>query len=113
MLSFNGMRKALLLIVLGTGVWADMAYAQVQLRTLPASAKSAILGLPQPMPNVQLNRKVLQLAPGAVIFDQNNRIILQQALPVGAAAAFTTDMNGNVSRIYILTASEKAQFNLK
>jgi|SRR5271156_5334452 len=113
MLSFNGMRKALLLLVLGTEVWADMAHAQVQLRTLPASAKSAILGQPQPMPKVQLNRKVFQLAPGAVISDQNNRIILQEALPAGAAVAFTTDMNGNVSRIYILTAQEQAQFNFK
>jgi hypothetical protein len=87
-----------------------LVYAQVQLRTLPANAKGAILGRPRPLPYVQLNRRVLRLAPGAVIYDQNNRFILQNALPAGAAVAFTIDMNGNVARIYILTAQEQSQF---
>jgi len=109
MWSFIGMRRALLLLVLSTGIGMGVAYAQVQLRTLPANAKGAILGEPRPLPYVQLNRKVLQLAPGAVIYDQNNRSILQNALPAGAAIAYTTDMNGDVAHIYILTAQERAQ----
>ena len=113
MWSFIGMRRALLLLVLSTGIGMGVAYAQVQLRTLPANAKGAILGEPRPLPYVQLNRKVLRLAPGAVIYDQNNRFILQNALPAGAAVAFTTDMGGNVARIYILTAQEQTQFNFK
>ena len=107
------MRRALLLLVLGTGIWMGVAQAQAQLRTLPANAKRATLGQPQPLPYVQLDGKTARLTPGSVIHDQNNRSILQNALPAGAAVAYTTDMNGNVSRIYILTAREQAEFKPK
>jgi hypothetical protein len=104
--------RGLLLILVVAG-WALAGTGYAQMRILPANAKGAILGRPLPLPYVRLNHKVVRLAPGAVIYDQNNRFILQNALPVGAAVAFTIDMNGNVARIYILTAQEQSQFNFK
>ncbi|HUO43980.1 MAG TPA: hypothetical protein VMT94_03590 [Burkholderiales bacterium] len=90
-----------------------MAEAQLQSRTLPANARRATLGQPQPMPFAILNGKTVRLAPGAVIYDSDNRSIVQNALPAGAVIAYTTDINGNVARIYILTAREQAEFNPK
>lgn len=76
------------------------------LRTLPANAKRGTVGQAQQLPLVEINSKVVRLAPGGVIYDQNNRSIIHGALPPGADIAFTVDMNGDVARIYILTPSE-------
>ena len=85
--------------------------AVAQLRTLPQNAKLARVGDPQPLPFVQLNGNVVKLAPGGVIYDENNRSILHSALPPGARVAYTLELGGDVSRIYILTAQEQAQFD--
>ena len=82
-----------------------------QLRTLPVNAKRTTIGQQQALPYVDLGGKVVRLAPGGVIYDQNNRTIVHGALPPGADIAFTTDMNGDVARIYILTPQEQGQFN--
>lgn len=100
---------SLLLLVAGWLLSAGNGYAQ--LRTLPANAKRATVGQPQMLPYVALGGKVVRLAPGGVIYDQNNRTIVQGALPADADVAFTTDMNGDVARIYVLTPQEQAQFN--
>jgi len=92
------------LLLAGTG------YAQ--LRTLPAAAKRATVGdRPQVLPYVELGGKVVRLAPGGVIYDQHNRTIVHGALPAGADVAFTTDLRGEIGRIYILTPQEQAQFD--
>jgi len=62
------------------------------------------------MPYIDLGGSPVRLAPGGVIFDQNNRTIVHNALPPGANVVFTTDMNGDIGRIYILTPREQAQF---
>jgi len=99
-------------VVVGASVlFATSGYAQ--LRTLPANAKRATVGQPQVLPYVQLSGKVVRLAPGGVIYDQNNRTIVHNALPPGADVAVTPDMNGDVARIYILTPLERAQFGKK
>jgi len=86
--------------------------AHAQLRTLPANAIRAIVDQQQyPLPYVSLNNTVFKLAPGAVIYDRNNRTIVQGALPPGADVVYTTDMNGDVARIFILTHFERAQLN--
>jgi len=87
--------------------------SSAQLRTLPANAKRATTGQQHPLPFVELGGKVAKLAPGGVIYDQNNRTIVQGALPPGADVIFTTDMNGDIARIYILTPFEQAQFDQK
>ena len=105
------MRKLLLLLILIALTWAGPGYAQF--RTLPANAKRATVGQPQVLPFVELNRKIVRLAPGGVIYDQNNRTIVHNALPPGADVAVTPDLNGDIARIYILTPSEQAQLDRK
>ena len=82
---------------------ADIAWAQY--RTLPAKAKRATLNGYQ-NPFVILGNQQLRLAPGAVIYDTNNRTIVPIALPPQADVVFTTDPSGAVSRIYLLTPQE-------
>ena len=105
------MRKLLLLLILTALNWSELGYAQ--LRTLPAHAKRATVGQPQVLPLVELNGKIVRLAPGGVIYDQNNRTIVHGALPPGADVAVTPDLNGDIARIYILTPSERAQLDQK
>ena len=50
------------------------------------------------------------LAPGGIITDENNRSILHGALPPGVRVAYTVELSGDISRIYILTAQEQAQY---
>ena len=87
------------------------ASAHAQVRSLPAEAKRATVGQQQlPLPYVVLSGKQVRLAPGGIIIDQNNRTIVHNALPPGASVIFTTDINGDIARIYLLTAQEQAQF---
>jgi hypothetical protein len=107
----NRKRDRLVLLVLAMCFAVSGALAQ--LRTVPQNAKLARVGEAQPLPFVQLNGNVVRLAPGGVIFDQNNRSILHGALPPGVRVAYTLELGGDVSRIYILTAQEQAQFDSK
>ena len=106
------MRRMLLLLMVSSLLLAGTVHAQ--LRTLPANAKRAIVGQQQyPLPYVDLGGQRVRLAPGGVIYDQNNRTLVHGALPPGADVVFTTDMNGDVARIYILTPQEQVQFDQK
>jgi hypothetical protein len=102
-------RKLLLVLLLSCLLSAASGFAQ--LRNLPANAKRATVGQPRTLPYVELGGKVIRLAPGGVIYDQNNRTIVHGALPADVDVAFTTDMNGDAARIYILTPQEQAHFN--
>jgi hypothetical protein len=85
--------------------------AHAQLRTLPANAKRVTVGQQAfPLPYINLGGKMVRLAPGGVIYDQNNRTLVHSALPPGADVAYTLDMNGDVARIYILTPQEQSKF---
>ena len=97
----------LLMLVTACAGVAGSAFAQ--LRTLPQNAKFARVGDPQPLPFVQLDGNIVKLAPGGIIIDENNRSILQGALPPGVRVAYILDMGGDIGRIYILTAQEQAQ----
>jgi hypothetical protein len=105
----HALRASLLLLMVAWLLPAASGYAQ--LRTLPANAKRATVGQPRTLPEVELGGKIVRLAPGGVISDQNNRIIVHGALPAYADVAFTIDMHGDVARIYILTPQEQAQFD--
>jgi hypothetical protein len=107
------MRNLLQLLLLLAASLLFVATGYAQLRTVPANAKRATVGEPHALPYVELNGKVVKLAPGGVIYDQNNRTIVHGALPPGADVAVTPAMNGDVARIYILTPLEQAQFNKK
>ncbi len=107
------MHKLLLLLSLAIAVAAS-SHGWAQLRSLPADIKRTTVGQNQfAMPYVELGNKKVKLAPGALIYDQENRTLVQGALPAGADVAFTTDMHGDVARIYILTPSEQAQLKQK
>ena len=104
------MRNLLPLLMVASLLLAGTGYAQ--LRTLPANAKRTTTGTqPYALPYVELGGKVVRLAPGGVIYDQNNRSIVHGALPAGAEVAFTTDMRGDIARIYILTPQEQSQLD--
>jgi len=104
------MRNLLLLLIVASVLLAGSGHAQV--RTLPAAAKRATVGdRPHVLPYVELGGKVARLAPGGVIYDQSNRTVVHGALPAGADVAFTTDMRGDIARIYILTPQEQAQLD--
>ena len=105
------MLKLLQLLLVVSLLFATTGYAQ--LRSIPANAKRATVGQPQALPFVELSGKTVKLAPGGVIYDQDNRTIVHGALPPRADVAVTTDMNGDIARIYILTPQEQAQFNQK
>ena len=88
--------------------------SQAQFRSLPANAKRATIGVDQyPLPYINIGGTRVKLAPGGVIYDQNNRTIVHNALPPGAEVAVVPDMNGDIGRIYVLTPQEQAQFGRK
>ena len=105
----DSIQKLLALTIAALLVLATVAYAQV--RTLPPAAKRATIGQQQyVLPYIDFGGTRVKLAPGGVIYDQNNRTIVHNALPPGASVVYTTDMNGDIARIYILTPQEQAQF---
>jgi hypothetical protein len=60
----------------------------------------------QPLPLVQIDKKVLRLAPGGRIFDQHNRTIVHASMPDAAPVWFQLDMHGDISRLWILLPGE-------
>ena len=100
------MRKSLLL--LGLLLTWQAAHAQF-VRFLPPAGERGKTGETLPLPDVTIDKRVLRLAPGGVIIDQNNRTILHAHLPVGAEVFFTRSLTGEIQRMYILTAEEQAR----
>jgi hypothetical protein len=104
------MRKILLSLVLSITVGWPVSYAQLA-RQLPVNGKRGVTGDSQPMPRVIIGREVLMLAPGGLIFDTNNRTILHNSLPVGAAVLYQVNTTGQIQRIYILRPDEQTRLD--
>ena len=86
--------------------WVATGHAQLS-RQLPADGKlGELAGQQQPFPLLQIDNRVVRLAPGGLIFDQHNRTILYTFLPERATVLFVQDMNGDISRVYILRPEE-------
>jgi hypothetical protein len=85
--------------------FATASHAQLP-RQLPGNGKLGELVSPQPFPLVQINNKVLRLAPGGRIINQQNLTIVHNDLPPQAYVYYVEDMNGDVSRIYLLRPEE-------
>jgi hypothetical protein len=100
----------MLLVLLGA---LTAGYGYAQFRTLPQNAKYAVVGEIQPLPFVQLDGKLYKLAPGGVIYNEENRTIVHGSLPSGVRVAYSVDLGGDIGRIYILTALEQAQADSK
>ncbi len=102
------MRKWMWILALAVAV-VTASQAQT-FRQLPANGKlGELTGQQQPFPLLLIDSNVLRLAPGGRIYDANNRIIMHGTLPPSAAVLFVQDMNGDVSRVYILRADELQQ----
>jgi hypothetical protein len=100
---FQSVLAAVLMAALSAPLWA-------QLRTIPVNGKrSTLTGYENPF--VVLGGERRRLAPGAVIFDVNNRMILPGYLPAQADVVYTTDPTGLVMRIYLLTPYEIKRLN--
>ncbi len=82
--------------------------ALAQVRTIPAEARRGELRhLQETM--VELNGRPAQLAPAAQIRDQNNLIVLPASLPPRSLVKYTLNAQGQLFRVWILTATEAAQ----
>jgi hypothetical protein len=105
------MRKLLLLLVLSYLVALSVpAYAQfIQQRFLPANGERGKTGPRQDYPVVQIDRKLLRLAPGARIYDVTNRTIVHAHLPPGVEVFYSKEQSGAIQRLYILSPQELDQ----
>jgi hypothetical protein len=74
-------------------------------RTLPPDATFA-KAVAFNYPTLQIGDKTLRLAVGSRIYDANNRILMPVSAPAQANVVYKTDMNGEVSLVWILTDEE-------
>ena len=100
----ESMRRGLWILALAVA-FAAASHAQMP-RQLPANGKLGELIGPHPFPLVQINSKVLRLAPGGRIVNEQNRTIVHGDLPQQAQVYYLEDMNGDISRIYLLRPEE-------
>lgn len=85
---------------------ASASYAQLS-RRLPADGKlGELVGHQQPFPLLQINNKVVRLAPGGLIYDRQNRSILHNQLPEYSPVLFVEDPKGEIARVYLLRPEE-------
>lgn len=105
------LRNLLAACAAGFALWV-CAPAAVADRQLPADAtlaKRATFAYP----NLTANGKTLRVGVGARIYDLNNFIIMPAAVPAKVNVLFKTDMNGDVSRVWIITDQEAAAYAKK
>jgi hypothetical protein len=85
--------------------FATSGYAQL-VRKLPPNGKLGELVGQQPLPILHIDKEQLRLAPGGLIFDQENRTMLHGRLPERATILYVRNATGEVSRIYLLRPDE-------
>ena len=90
--------------------WLALQPCAVAGRILPQNAVSGELTASR-YPYVTIGDKRFHLAPGSIIIDQNNRIILPNYLPRSATVLYQIDSNGDLAKMWLLTPEEVA--NLK
>jgi len=80
--------------------------APAQTRPIPEDARRGVMSHLQEM-LVSVDGNTLRMAAGGTIRDRNNLIIVPTALPPGGALAdYVLDMNGQISRAWLLTEDE-------
>jgi hypothetical protein len=100
------MRKYLIFLVfLSCPGWG---WAQ---RSLPAEGTRAEVGAQLPLPLVMLGGQSIRLAPGAAIFDRDNRRLTHAQLLPGADVIYQLDRDGQVQRVFVLTPSEQSRLD--
>jgi hypothetical protein len=102
------MRRLAWILALLTAFTAA-SHAQLP-RQFPADAKlGEMVGQQQLFPLIEIDKKVMRLAPGGRVIDENNRIILHAYLPPQSYVVYVVDMNGDLSRVFILRPDELEQ----
>lgn len=97
-------RVPLLLLMFAAGV------ASAAPRPFPHAAKKDMLYPDSERINaVHIGSELLPLAPGALIRDRRNMIVLRNALREPARVRYQLDAAGRVFRIWILTPEEAEQ----
>ncbi len=81
-------------------------------RALPSDAKFAE-DAEFRYPYVKANKQVLRLAVGVRIYNERNLIVMPATVPAKANVLFRTDINGDVSRVWILTDDEAKAYQDK
>ncbi len=85
---------------------ATQAFAE---RTFPQQAKRGDLQAYQ-YPSLEIGGKVYKLSPGSRIFNHANLIIMPASLQAKTAPVmYQLDINGQVSRVWLLTREEAAR----
>jgi len=102
--------RRLFYILLGAAALLVLQSAAVAGRILPQNALSGELTA-HSYPYVTIEDRQFRLAPGSVIYDQNNRKILPNYLPSKATVLYNIDNNGDLHKMWLLTPEETA--NLK
>jgi hypothetical protein len=87
-------------------LFASAAAAQV--RPIPADAQRAKMRHVE-SGVVELDGKRAQLAPGAQIRDESNRVIMPGALPPGSVVKYRRDAAGQVRDVWVLSTQEAAK----
>lgn len=77
------------------------------LRTIPAAAQRGQMQPPW-QGQTRIDGNELRLAPGVQIRDEHNRIILSDNVRQPVLVKYLTDPNGQVIRVWVLTAEEAA-----
>jgi hypothetical protein len=98
-------RAAALAVLLGVTL-----AAQAQLRSFPIPPNTKVGEIHHVTAMiVEIDGQRMQLAPGALIHDPNNRLVLPTAIPPGAIVKYKIDVQGEVSDVWILSPQEAAQ----
>jgi len=99
--------RALLAVIVALLTAASVAHAQF--RTIPDTAKRGQMRHLQALV-VEINGDPMQLAAGAQIRDESNRIVVPTALAGDRVLVkYLVDASGHVTRVWILSPAEAAQ----
>lgn len=84
--------------------------AAAQFRTIPKEAvRGELTHLTENI--VSVSGQQMRLAPGALIYGQNNLIVVPTQVPRDSLVEYTTDRNGELFKVWILTPEEAARPN--
>jgi len=95
--------------MLVVALWTGTGFAA---RSLPSDAQFAE-DAQFSYPYVKAGKDTLRLAASARIYSEHNLIIMPAAAPTKANVLFKTDINGEISRVWILTDDEAQAFKEK
>ncbi|WP_151636798.1 hypothetical protein [Noviherbaspirillum aerium] len=101
--------RPLLLLLLSLLSVAMLPAAHAFERPFPAQAKRGKM-TPGAFPEIVIEGRTRQLAPGARIWNEDNLVQMPASLRgSGLAVNYTEDANGHIDRVWILTAAEASE----